>query len=122
MFINWLNDVVAERAYSRKLEEEADAVGLEIMAMAGYDPRAMADLWELMGCVEHDAELEGTTRTLDSRVPFLRSHPTSVERYDVSYCDPNVQLTFAGYQPPHAQGHGALEQAPHQSCPPHARA
>jgi Zn-dependent protease with chaperone function len=28
--INWLNDVVATRAYSRKLEEEADAVGLQV--------------------------------------------------------------------------------------------
>lgn len=84
MFINWLNDVVAERAYSRKLEEEADAVGLDIMAIAGYDPRAMADLWELMKCVEVDAERAGTTQTLDSRVPFLRSHPTSDERLEVS--------------------------------------
>jgi Zn-dependent protease with chaperone function len=30
VFINWLNDVVATRAYSRKLEEEADAVGLKV--------------------------------------------------------------------------------------------
>lgn len=30
LFINWINDVVAERAYSRKLEKEADAVGLEV--------------------------------------------------------------------------------------------
>jgi predicted Zn-dependent protease len=88
MFINWLNDVVAERAFSRKLEEEADSVGLDIMAMAGYDPRAMADLWELMSCVEHDAEANGTAQTLDSRVRFLRSHPTSADRLDVSlHCE-----------------------------------
>ena len=30
VFINWLNDVVAERAYSRKLEMEADAVGMDV--------------------------------------------------------------------------------------------
>jgi predicted Zn-dependent protease len=83
MFINWLNDVFTERAYSRKLEEEADAVGLEIMAMAGYNPRAMEDLWELMGCVEADAERAGV-QSLDSRVPFLRSHPTSAARHEVS--------------------------------------
>lgn len=28
--INWLNDIVATRGYSRKLEEEADAVGLNV--------------------------------------------------------------------------------------------
>lgn len=84
MFLNWLNDIVAKRAYSRKLEEEADAVGLEIMAMAGYDPRGMADLWELMKCVEIDAEAAGHTSSLDNRVAFLRSHPTSDERHEVS--------------------------------------
>jgi Zn-dependent protease with chaperone function len=30
MFINWVNNIVAERAYSRKLEMEADAVGLDV--------------------------------------------------------------------------------------------
>ena len=30
MFINWLNDVVAQRAYSRKLEIEADAFGIDV--------------------------------------------------------------------------------------------
>lgn len=34
--INWLNDVVASRAYSRKLEEEADAVGLNVSL--SFDP------------------------------------------------------------------------------------
>jgi Zn-dependent protease with chaperone function len=35
MFLNWLNDVVAQRAYSRKLEMEADAVGLEVCPIPG---------------------------------------------------------------------------------------
>jgi hypothetical protein len=30
LFINWVNNVVASRAYSRKLEEEADRVGLKV--------------------------------------------------------------------------------------------
>ncbi len=30
VFINWLNDVVAQRAFSRKLEMEADAVGMDV--------------------------------------------------------------------------------------------
>lgn len=33
VFINWLNDVVAQRAYSRKLEMEADQVGLNVSAI-----------------------------------------------------------------------------------------
>lgn len=82
MFINWLNDVVAERAYSRKLEQEADSVGLDIMARAGYDPRAMLDLWELMAAVEADAEAMGYTRSMESRFPLLRTHPTSEARQE----------------------------------------
>lgn len=82
MFINWLNDVVAERAYSRRIEEEADSVGLEIMARAGYDPRAMLDLWELMAAVEADAEAMGYGRSLESRFQLLRTHPTSEARQE----------------------------------------
>ncbi|KLT42312.1 hypothetical protein CC85DRAFT_285716 [Cutaneotrichosporon oleaginosum] len=82
MFLNWLNDVVAERAYSRKIEEEADSVGLEIMARAGYDPRAMLDLWELMAAVEADAEAMGYGRSLESRFQLLRTHPTSEARQE----------------------------------------
>lgn len=33
LFINWLNDVVAQRAYSRKLEMEADKVGLDVSSV-----------------------------------------------------------------------------------------
>ncbi|TXT11138.1 hypothetical protein VHUM_01889 [Vanrija humicola] len=82
MFINWLNDVVAQRAYSRKLEEEADAVGLELMAVAGYDPRAMLDLWELMACVEEDAQRQGQSVPIENRLQLLRTHPTSQARQE----------------------------------------
>lgn len=82
MLINWLNDVVAARAYSRTLEKEADAVGLELMALAGYDPRAMGDLWELMHCVEIDEAASGRNQSLDTRLPLLRTHPTSEDRQE----------------------------------------
>ncbi|KAL1409942.1 hypothetical protein Q8F55_003941 [Vanrija albida] len=82
MFINWLNDVVAQRAYSRKLEEEADAVGLELMAIAGYDPRAMLDLWGLMACVEEDAQRAGQSVSIENRLQLLRTHPTSQARQE----------------------------------------
>ena len=82
LFINYINDVVAQRAYSRKLEMEADAVGLHLMATAGYDPRAALDLWELMSCVEADAAAAGTSgRKLQDRFAMLRTHPTSETRY-----------------------------------------
>jgi predicted Zn-dependent protease len=80
LFINYLNDVVAERAFSRKLEEEADCVGLSLMATAGYDPRASLDLWELMKCVEEDAVNLGKSVNAENKFGFLRTHPTSDER------------------------------------------
>lgn len=82
MFINYLNDVVAERAFSRKLEQEADSVGLKLMATAGYDPRAALDLWELMKCVEEDAVSLGKSVNAENKFGFLRTHPTSEERME----------------------------------------
>ncbi|KAJ9114480.1 hypothetical protein QFC20_001353 [Naganishia adeliensis] len=80
VFINWLNDVVTERAYSRKLEMEADAVGLNFMATAGYDPRAALDLWDLMAAVEADAAASGTPVSIEDSLSFLHTHPTSQVR------------------------------------------
>ncbi|WVQ84705.1 hypothetical protein IAT38_006861 [Cryptococcus sp. DSM 104549] len=80
MFLNYLNDVVAERAYSRKLEMEADSVGLDIMATAGYDPRGAQDLWELMACVEIDAAESGHPISMESKFALLRTHPNSEVR------------------------------------------
>jgi predicted Zn-dependent protease len=36
---------------SRTSETEADRIGIELAAKAGYDPRAAATLWEKMGKV-----------------------------------------------------------------------
>ncbi|CCO27196.1 T-complex protein 1 subunit zeta [Rhizoctonia solani AG-1 IB] len=55
--LNLMNNYVADRAYSRKLESEADAVGLEFMARAGYDPRYALDLWEVMAAVDPIAKM-----------------------------------------------------------------
>lgn len=58
--------------FSRDDEYEADQVGVQIMANAGYDPRAMADFFALM-------------RTEQGRDPgkleqFFSSHPSPVNR------------------------------------------
>lgn len=47
------------------------------MAMAGYDPRAALDLWELMSCVEEDAMNAGQAISIENRFALLRTHPTS---------------------------------------------
>lgn len=82
LFINWLNNVVAERAYSRKLEMEADSVGLNFMAEAGYDPRAALDLWDLMAAVEADAAAQGQGLSFTDKLELLQTHPTSQARQE----------------------------------------
>ncbi|KAF8303351.1 hypothetical protein DL93DRAFT_2145179 [Clavulina sp. PMI_390] len=77
---NVMNDHLATRAFSRKLEEEADTLGMEFMASAGYDPRGAIDLWEVMALVEEDAAANGQAVTIQDRMTLLRTHPTSIQR------------------------------------------
>lgn len=62
--------------YSRLQESEADRIGLTLMAIAGYDPRAAIDFWQRM-------ETEGGPRPPQ----FLSTHPSpgnriaNIERY-----------------------------------------
>ncbi len=65
--------VSAQLAYSRDFERDADRVGLQALADAGFDARAMAVFFEKMQRsqrVSDDAMLPG----------YLRTHPVSTER------------------------------------------
>jgi len=73
-----LTTVVAERAddlrglaYTRGLETEADAVGMERMAANGVDPKGMLLLLEL---------LEREAQDMPEGLSFLSSHPLTTER------------------------------------------
>lgn len=76
---NMMNDVVAERAYSRKLESEADTLGLLLMAQAGYDPESALELWGLLNMMEQDAKDENSI-VAERVLPFLRTHPQGEAR------------------------------------------
>ena len=55
--------------FSRKHESEADILGLQYMASAGFDPRQAAELWKKM-----KANSKGNTPE------FLSTHPSNSSR------------------------------------------
>ena len=54
---------------SRRHETEADRIGVELAARAGYDPRAAVSLWQKMGRVSGNESLT-----------FLSTHPSQSDR------------------------------------------
>ncbi len=57
--------------YKRSQETEADVIGLEYMARAGFDPRAAVPLWQNMEAEAGEAPAE-----------FTSTHPSSENRID----------------------------------------
>ena len=61
--------VTFQLPHSREQEAEADVMGLELMARAGYDPHEAISLWKKMMAAEHGATPQ-----------FLSTHPASANR------------------------------------------
>ena len=61
--------------YSRVHEQEADRIGLDLMARAGFDPRASVALWQAMAQVDNGAppEFMSTHPATQSRIADLQS-------------------------------------------------
>lgn len=66
-----IGTTVVERSYTRDEEREADALGVEYMIQAGFDPE---------GAVRMQEKLLAASGT--SALPFLSTHPTGQERID----------------------------------------
>lgn len=64
-----LSDVTFNLPHSRVQESEADELGLELMARAGYDPNAAISLWKKMAAL-------GQGNSSD----FMSTHPSSTTR------------------------------------------
>lgn len=66
--------------FSRDDETEADLVGLDIVARAGYDPRAGIALWQKMGMVSKNASLQwlSTHPAGTARIAEMQKHMPSV--------------------------------------------
>src|SRR3546814_3039846 len=64
---------VGQLSFSRSAEAEADRIGLEYMARAGYDPQAAIQLWQNM---------EAATAGSGQPPEFLSTHPNPGNRIE----------------------------------------
>jgi hypothetical protein len=77
--------------YGREYEREADLLGAQIMARAGYDPRRMADMFRT---IEQQSRSGGGPE-------WLSSHPNPGNRYDAIMREA-ADLRIEGSQPSNA--------------------
>ena len=66
---NTIASVTFQLPHSREQESEADIMGLELMARAGYDPNAAVNVWKKMMAAEKSSPPE-----------FLSTHPAPGNR------------------------------------------
>ncbi|KAK3159028.1 hypothetical protein QOZ80_2AG0144770 [Eleusine coracana subsp. coracana] len=68
--INTMSTLLLRLPFSRKMEIEADHIGLLLLAAAGYDPRVAPSVYEKLGKVGGDSALNN----------YLSTHPSSKKR------------------------------------------
>src|SRR5262245_27987722 len=78
--------------YSREYEREADLLGAQIMAKAGYDPRRMADMFRT---IEQQSRGSGGPE-------WLSDHPNPANRYDAIQSEA-AMLQIQGSPPSQAE-------------------
>ncbi len=86
--------------HSRGQEAEADIVGLELMARAGYNPAAAISLWEKMG------QASGA-----GGPAFLSTHPSGAQRIE------GIRTLLPRVNPLYASAKGSLSRTPPRVVP-----
>ena len=113
--------------FSREDESEADLVGMELAARAGYDPRAGVSLWQKMAAASKGAPPQwlsthpsGSSRIKDiqanlpSVMPLYERAPKPAQRFDPAR---KVGQAYLEMEPLAYWGRGAVAQA---ALPAHA--
>jgi predicted Zn-dependent protease len=86
--------------FSRDEEREADLIGLDLAARAGFDPRAGVALWQKMGALDKRAPVE-----------LLSTHPGGQDRIDQINAHMNVLLPLYA----RSQGVSAAKLPPYRA-------
>jgi predicted Zn-dependent protease len=82
---NMIAQVTFQLPFSREQESESDTIGLELMARAGYDPRAAITLWNKMAAAAGGGQPK-----------FLSTHPAPKDRIkDIERALPRVLPLYA---------------------------
>lgn len=68
--VNTMSNLLLRLPFSRRMEIEADYIGLLLMASAGYDPRVAPKVFEKLGQVSGDSALRD----------YLSTHPSGKKR------------------------------------------
>ncbi|XP_066322546.1 LOW QUALITY PROTEIN: mitochondrial metalloendopeptidase OMA1-like [Miscanthus floridulus] len=68
--INMVSTLLLRLPFSRRMEIEADHIGLLLLAAAGYDPRVAPSVYEKLGKIGGDSALNN----------YLSTHPSSKKR------------------------------------------
>jgi Zn-dependent protease with chaperone function len=74
-----MGTVLSLLAYSRELEAEADAMGLKLIAEAGYDPLAMPGIWQQL-VEEIEASARMRRKRPARRLSLFQTHPAPESR------------------------------------------
>ena len=67
-------------SFSRELESEADAYGLELLNAAGYPPEAAGEVWAQLISERKASARERNTRYKDKSLSMLSTHPPNEDR------------------------------------------
>ena len=74
-----LGTILSLLSYSREMEAEADAMGIRLLAEAGYDPMAMSRTWEQLIAEEKQAA-RYRRRHRDRGISLFETHPLPESR------------------------------------------